>query len=117
MAAVPLPRNTIGATAVSNVWNTPERRELRATVRAFAEREILPHLDEWERDGEIPRELHKKAGALGLLGIQFPERVGGSGGDGIDASIVCEELHYAGVSGGVFASLFTCGIAVPHLAA
>ncbi|WP_312033503.1 acyl-CoA dehydrogenase family protein [Nocardia speluncae] len=102
---------------MSTAWNTPERRELRATVRAFAEREILPNLDVWERDGEIPRDLHKKAGALGLLGIQFPESVGGSGGDGIDAAIVCEELHYAGVSGGLFASLFTCGIAVPHLVA
>ncbi|WP_280406692.1 acyl-CoA dehydrogenase family protein [Nocardia carnea] len=102
---------------MSTVWNTPERRELRATVRSFAEREIMPHLDDWERDGEIPRELHKKAGALGLLGIQFPESAGGAGGDGIDGAIVCEELHYAGVSGGLFASLFTCGIAVPHLIA
>ncbi|NKY37518.1 acyl-CoA dehydrogenase [Nocardia speluncae] len=117
MAAVPPYRYTVGAAAVSTAWNTPERRELRATVRAFAEREILPNLDVWERDGEIPRDLHKKAGALGLLGIQFPESVGGSGGDGIDAAIVCEELHYAGVSGGLFASLFTCGIAVPHLVA
>ncbi|MGI5222624.1 acyl-CoA dehydrogenase family protein [Nocardia sp. CA-290969] len=102
---------------MSTVWNTPERRELRATVRAFAEREIMPYLDDWERDGEIPRELHKKAGELGLLGIQFPESAGGAGGDGIDAAIVCEELHYAGVSGGLFASLFTCGIAVPHIIA
>ncbi|MFD9615332.1 acyl-CoA dehydrogenase family protein, partial [Streptomyces sp. NPDC059083] len=98
-------------------WQTPERRELRATVRGFAEREVLPYLDEWERNGEIPRELHKKAGALGLLGVQFPESAGGSGGDGIDAAIVAEELHYAGCSGGLFASLFTCGIAVPHLIA
>lgn len=102
---------------MSTVWNTPERRELRATVRGFVEREILPYLDEWERVGEIPRELHKKAGALGLLGIQFPEHAGGAGGDGIDAAIVCEEMHQAGASGGLFASLFTCGIAVPHLIA
>nr|WP_040792883.1 acyl-CoA dehydrogenase family protein [Nocardia paucivorans] len=102
---------------MSTVWNTPERRELRATVRGFVEREILPHLDDWEQAGEIPRELHKKAGELGLLGIQFPEQVGGAGGNGIDATIVCEEMHQAGASGGVFASLFTCGIAVPHLIA
>ncbi|MBF6175411.1 acyl-CoA dehydrogenase family protein [Nocardia blacklockiae] len=100
-----------------NVWETPERRELRSTVRGFVEREILPQLDEWERAGEIPRELHKKAGALGLLGIQFPEAVGGAGGDAIDAAVVCEEMHQAGASGGLFASLFTCGISVPHLIA
>ncbi|WP_460722612.1 acyl-CoA dehydrogenase family protein [Nocardia heshunensis] len=98
-------------------WTTPERRELRATVRGFAEREVLPYLDGWEREGLLPRELHKKAGALGLLGIQFPEAAGGSGGDGIDAAIVAEEMHYAGGSGGLFASLFTCGIAVPHIIA
>ncbi|MFI9506745.1 acyl-CoA dehydrogenase family protein [Nocardia sp. NPDC052566] len=98
-------------------WETPERRALRATVRGFVEREVLPYLDGWERAGEIPRELHKKAGALGLLGAQFSESVGGSGGDGIDAMIVCEEFHQAGASGGLFASLFTCGISVPHIIA
>lgn len=100
-----------------NQWETPERRELRATVRGFTEREVLPYLNDWERDGLLPRELHKKAGALGLLGIQFPESAGGSSGDPIDAAIVCEEMHYAGGSGGLFASLFTCGIAVPHIIA
>lgn len=102
---------------MSNEWNTPERQELRATVQRFVEREILPDLGEWERAGAIPRELHKKAGALGLLGIQFPEQVGGAGGDGIDAAVVCEEMHRAGASGGLYASLFTCGIATPHLIA
>ncbi|WP_040784416.1 acyl-CoA dehydrogenase family protein [Nocardia pneumoniae] len=98
-------------------WDTPERRELRSTVRGFVEREILPYLDGWERAGEIPRALHQKAGALGLLGVQFPESAGGSGGDGVDAMIVCEEMHQAGASGGLFASLFTCGISVPHIIA
>ncbi|MGA6090126.1 acyl-CoA dehydrogenase [Amycolatopsis sulphurea] len=98
-------------------FGTPERRELRATVRRFTEKEVLPHLGEWERAGELPRELHRKAGALGLLGVAFGEAVGGGGGDYLDAVIVAEELHYAGSSGGLVASLFTCGIAVPHLAA
>ncbi|WP_327110639.1 acyl-CoA dehydrogenase family protein [Nocardia sp. NBC_01730] len=102
---------------MTTLWETPERRELRSTVRSFVEREVLPYLDGWEREGEIPRELHKKAGALGLLGVQFPESVGGCGGDGMDAMIVCEEMHQAGASGGLFASLFTCGISVPHLIA
>ncbi|MGH3723314.1 MAG: acyl-CoA dehydrogenase family protein [Mycobacterium sp.] len=98
-------------------WNTPERKALRETVRDFAEREILPHVNEWERDGLLPRELHRKAGDLGLLGPAAPEEVGGGGGDAIDPVIVCEELHYAGVPGGVFASLFTCGISTPHMIA
>ncbi len=100
-----------------SIWTTPERDALRKTVRAFAEREILPHVDEWERSGELPRSLHEAAGTAGLLGAQAPESVGGGGGDGADAVIVCEELHYAGVPGGVFASLFTCGISTPHMIA
>jgi acyl-CoA dehydrogenase len=100
-----------------NVWATPEREQLRKTVRAFAEREILPHIDEWERAGELPRDLHRRAGAAGLLGAGLPESAGGGGGDGADSVIICEEMHYAGTPGGVWASLFTCGIAVPHMIA
>src|SRR5215203_1262207 len=97
---------------MTDPFETPERAELRATVRKFTESEILPHLDDWERAGELQRE----AGDLGLLGVGFPEEVGGGGGDYLDALVVAEELHYAGGSGGLFASLFTCGIAVPHIA-
>lgn len=99
------------------IWTTPEREQLRTTVRAFAEREILPHIDEWERIGELPLDLHRRAGAAGLLGAGLPEAVGGGGGDGADAAIICEEIHQAGTPGGVFASLFTCGISVPHMIA
>ncbi len=99
------------------MWDTPERQQLRKTVRSFVEQEILPYQDDWERDGEIPRELHRKAAALGLLGAGFPEHVGGEGGDLVDAVVICEEMHQAGASGGLFASLFTCGIALPHLVA
>jgi acyl-CoA dehydrogenase len=98
-------------------WTTPERDQLRKTVRAFAEREVLPHVDEWERIGELPRDLHRRAGDAGLLGAGLPESVGGGGGDGVDSVIICEEMHYAGSPGGVFASLFTCGISVPHMIA
>jgi acyl-CoA dehydrogenase len=102
---------------VTSIWTTPERETLRKSVRAFAEREILPHVDAWERSGDLPRSLHVAAGAAGLLGAGFGESVGGGGGDGADAVVICEELHQAGVPGGVFASLFTCGIAVPHIIA
>ena len=100
-----------------SIWTTPERQQLRKTVRAFAEREILPHIDEWERIGQLPRELSLRAGEAGLLGVGFPEDVGGDGGDAADTAVICEELHEAGTPGGVFASLFTVGIAVPHMIA
>jgi acyl-CoA dehydrogenase len=100
-----------------SIWTTPERQQLRKTVRSFAEREILPHVTDWERDGELPRDLHRRAADTGLLGADLPESVGGGGGDAVDSVLICEELHEAGTPGGVFASLFTCGIAVPHMVA
>jgi acyl-CoA dehydrogenase len=98
-------------------WSTPERQALRAAVRRFTETEIRPHLDEWERAGELPRELHAKAAAAGLLGVAFPEDAGGQGGNAVDSTTVSEELLYSGASSGLLASLFTHGIALPHLVA
>jgi acyl-CoA dehydrogenase len=98
-----------------SVWTTPERQALRSLAREFTEREIAPNVDQWERDGLLPRELHEKAAAAGLLGVAFPEAAGGQGGNGIDSALVSEELLYAGASGGVLASLFTHGIALPHI--
>src|ERR1700756_1041308 len=115
MAAQPIRRHS--RKAVVNIWTTPERDQLRKTVRSFTEREILPNIDEWERTGALPRDLHRRAGAAGLLGAGLPEAAGGGGGDGADSVIICEEVHQAGAPGGVFASLFTCGIAVPHMIA
>jgi acyl-CoA dehydrogenase len=100
-----------------SIWTTPERLQLRKTVRSFAEREILPHVSDWERDGELPRDLHRRAADAGLLGAELPESAGGGGGDAADSLLICEGLHEAGTPGGVFASLFTCGIAVPHMVA
>ncbi|MGC5249300.1 acyl-CoA dehydrogenase family protein [Gordonia sp. DT219] len=101
----------------SDIWDGVDRRALRETVHGFVSRHILPNQDEWEKTGEIPREIHREAAKPGLFGLGIPEEVGGSGGDLVDASILGEQLHYAGAAGGVFASLFTHGIALPHLIA
>ena len=99
----------------SDIWNTPERVALRKVARDFTVREIAPNVAQWERDGELPRSLHKKAAEAGLLGVAYPESVGGQGGNAIDSTIVNEEILYNGGSGGVLASLFTHGIALPHI--
>ena len=96
-------------------WDTEVRRLLRASVRRFAERELVPHLPAWEDDGLVPREVHRRAAEAGLLGIGFPESAGGSGGTAIDAFIVAEEIILAGGSSGLVAALFTHGIGLPHL--
>lgn len=96
-------------------WQSDEMRALRDTTTQLVRREVLPHQDEWERVGRIPRELHRTAGDLGLIGVGFPETAGG-GGAGQRASVtVTEAFHEAGGAGGVYASLFTAGIACPHI--
>lgn len=100
-----------------DAFETEERRRLRELTRAFVTREVLPHLNAWEDAGEVPRALHRTAAELGLLGIGFPEEVGGSGGDLLDTVVVTEELIQAGGSSGLVAALFTHGIALPHIVA
>jgi acyl-CoA dehydrogenase len=86
-----------------------ERKELRELVRDFTRNEIAPHLGEWERQGEVPRELHRKAAELDLLGIGFEH------GDLIDSVVLTEEIIQSGGSSGLIAALFTLGIAIPHI--
>ena len=101
--------------AITEVYATPERRALRDLVVDFTEREIAPHLPAWEREGALPRDLHRAAARAGILGIGFPESVGGSGGDLVDVVIFTEALLAGGASGGVVAGLFSHGIALPHI--
>ena len=82
----------------------PEHDELRREVRAFVEREIAPHAEQWERDESFPRDLFKRAGELGFFGMKFPEDVGGSGPDILADAVVTEEFARGG-SAGVSASL------------
>ncbi len=77
----------------------------------------MPHLQEWEDAGEVPRALHAKAAGLGFLGLGVPEDLGGSGGTFLDALAVSEACTEAGASSGLLAALFTSGIALPHIVA
>ncbi len=97
-------------------WDTPERLALRRLARDVVADHVAPYVADWEREGMLPRALHRTFAEAGLLGVGFDEQVGGSGGDSVDAAIVAEEVLLGGGSGGVVASLFTHGIAVPHLA-
>jgi acyl-CoA dehydrogenase len=96
---------------------TEERRALQASARAFVEREVTPHLQDWEDAGEVPRSLHLAAAKAGILGLGFPEEAGGEGGDLLDATAMQEAFFESGGSSGLAAALFTHGIALPHLVA
>jgi len=72
---------------------TEEHDQLRRTVRDFVEKELNPHVDEWEKAGAFPaHEVFKKAGKLGLLGINKPEAYGGMGLDYSYQAVATEEL-------------------------
>ncbi|MBX9591818.1 MAG: acyl-CoA dehydrogenase family protein [Hyphomonadaceae bacterium] len=70
-----------------------EEHELfRKTVKAFIEREIAPNYERWEKDGQVSREVWRKAGAEGLLLTDIPEAYGGGGADFLASAIMIEEM-------------------------
>jgi alkylation response protein AidB-like acyl-CoA dehydrogenase len=69
-----------------------EQRLVRRSVREFAEKEILPHVERHEREERYPLELIAKLPALGLMGPMIPEEYGGSFSDVVTYGIICEEL-------------------------
>jgi butyryl-CoA dehydrogenase len=71
---------------------TNEQEALRAMVRDFAEAEIAPYAEEWDRDHTFPTDVVLGMGKLGLFGIPFPEEYGGGGGDLTSLCIAIEEL-------------------------
>ena len=81
---------------------TDEHLAFRDSVHRFVEREVRPHHAKWEKDGQVPRELYRKAGALGILLTGVPAEYGGGGGDFLFAHIVQEELGWAGATGPQF---------------
>jgi len=89
---------------------------LRQNLRRFIDREIVPYVDEWEEAGEIPRELYKKAGEIGFIGIGYPEEYGGTGSDTFLKIVAAEEIIRAG-SGGIAASLGSHDIGLPPIVA
>lgn len=74
---------------------TKEQQMIKEMVRDFAEKEIAPYAAKWDEEAHFPVEVFKKMGALGLLGIPFPEKYGGAGGDTISYAIAVEEIGRA----------------------
>ena len=71
---------------------TDQQREVRRAVREFAEKEILPHVERYEREARYPLELIAKLPELGLMGPMIPEEYGGAFSDVLSYGIICEEL-------------------------
>ncbi|MEI5097459.1 acyl-CoA dehydrogenase family protein [Streptomyces sp. PmtG] len=77
-----------------------EHDAFRDTVRTFLSREVLPHYEQWERDGIVSRDAWRAAGKQGLLGLAVPEEYGGGGNpDFRYAAVLAEEFARAGAAG------------------
>jgi acyl-CoA dehydrogenase len=88
------------------------------SVRRFIDTEVAANIDQWERDGELPRALHRKAAEAGILGLGYPEEYGGhSRGFDIFHSLTQSEEMAAPGAGGLGASLMTHGIGLPPILA
>jgi short/branched chain acyl-CoA dehydrogenase len=80
---------------------SPEQEAFRKVVRDFAQAEIAPHAEAWDRDHVFPVETVKAMGELGLFGLPFPEEYGGSGADFITLCIAIEEIGRVDQSMGI----------------
>ncbi|MCH2022765.1 MAG: acyl-CoA dehydrogenase family protein [Saprospiraceae bacterium] len=86
-----------------NLYNE-EHQLFRQSVKDFLKKEAMPYIDDWEKAGEIPRTIWKKFGDMGFLGVNIPEKYGGSGLDFGYQSILVEETSKC-YSGGFSAAI------------
>lgn len=93
---------------------TEAHQAFRATMRRFVQQEIAPFVNAWDEEGGFPRELYRKAAAVGLLGLGYPEEYGGTPCDLFMRIVAAQEMARAG-SGGVSASLNSHTIGTPPI--
>jgi acyl-CoA dehydrogenase len=101
--------------AMTYLFETDEHAALRAQARRFAQATLAPHAHAWDEAGEFPRALYGELAAAGLMGVGYPEEVGGAGGDLGHVLAVSEELVVAGTSVGAVVGLGSHGIAAPPI--
>ena len=94
-----------------------EREMLYDLVRRFAREHIAPHVTAWDEAGEFPRQLYRQAAELGLLGIGYPEELGGTAATHSLRAALWLALCRHGGSGGVLASLLSHNIGLPPVVA
>lgn len=92
---------------------TEEHDMFRKAVRDFAQKELAPHAEEWERERYFPDDVFRKMGELGFLGGRYPEEVGGSGGDIWYTACLAEEMPHCQMAGLTMAILVQADMATP----
>jgi len=99
-----------------SVYFTFEHEMLRDQIRRFIAREVIPHADDWEKEGVTPRAVLRSMGELGWLGMRYPEAWGGSEMDTLASVVLAEELGRSGYGGFAITVLVHTDMASPHLA-
>ena len=104
-------------TAHNEAFTLEDRRALIDTVTRFARDEVAPNVTAWDAAGEFPRALYRQAADIGLLGMGYPEALGGTLAPWSVRNAVTQTLARVGGSGGVMASLFSHNIGLPPVMA
>jgi acyl-CoA dehydrogenase len=94
---------------------TQEHEMLRKSIRAFVEKEVAPHVAEWETAGQIPKSFWRRLGELGFLGLEFPPEYGGAGGDFLSSVVLGEEMARCRSGGVAFSVLVHTDMSSPWL--
>lgn len=89
---------------MNSYYFTEEHELFRASLRDFLKKEVIPHIDQWEKDGEVPREMYQRFGEMGYMGLELPEKYGGVDAD-IWYSVVMHEEMAKVNSGGFSAAI------------
>ena len=92
-----------------------ELRMLREQVRRFVEKEVVPHGEQWERDGKIPREIFRRMGALGFLGMRHPVEYGGTDMGPLASMVFAEELGRSTFGGFTSSTLVHIDMSAVHI--
>ena len=103
------------SSSLDNIYLTPEHELLREQVARFIAREVEPHGEQWERDGCVPREVLRKLGAAGMLGLMFAPEHGGGGADALTNLVFAEALSQSTFGGFIVTVLVHTDMASPHL--
>jgi len=93
-----------------------EQHEMfRQAVRSFVQKEVEPHVDQWEEAGQIPKSIWPRMGALGFLGVEYDEKYGGGGADFLTTAVLCEEAARSRCAAFAMALGVHTDMASPHL--
>ncbi len=100
---------------MKTIYDCPEHELLRDQIARFIAREVEPHGAAWEEDGMVPRDVLRRMGQAGLLGLMYDESYGGGEGDALTNLVFAEALSQSSFAGFIITVLVHTDMASPHL--